>query len=163
MIVLHRIKMQTSHKSTKKFSIPRILITKRPPIHALCRKNSSNRFQSQRQFPKRKAIRAIISLKGEIIFRFISRVIIPSGSSLYRRPTGRESRVDGGKWWKKEGKRRGVARSELQSITSAKDDGSYSAKSPRNNGSPFYSWSTPLFENPPRGWKDPRPFHDRIS
>ncbi|KZC04126.1 hypothetical protein WN55_02012 [Dufourea novaeangliae] len=35
------------------------------------------------------------------------------------------------------------------------DDGSYSAKSPRNNGPPFYSWSTPLFEDPPRGWKDP--------
>ena len=46
------------------------------------------------------------------------------------------------------------------------DDGSsYNSdeSSPRNNGSPFYSWSTPLFEDP-RGWKDtPGPFDNRIS
>jgi len=33
---------------------------------------------------------------------------------------------------------------------------------PRNNGSPFYSWSTLLFEDP-RGWQDPRPFRHEAS
>lgn len=65
-----------------------------------------------------------------------------------RREDERRRRRVGRKWAKREGKR-GKPRG---GVTRGQNDGLV-YESPRNNGSPFYSWSTPLFEGSTWMWK----------
>lgn len=101
---------------------------------------------------------AIISFKGVIIFTpfdlsaaitllFLSlsssRLPIPSRGE--REKEGEDERKEKKEGWAKMGEKGGkTARGQ--------DDGLV-YESPRNNGSPFYSWSTPLFEGSTWTWK----------